>query len=545
MTAADDAHDHPVSDATVELPPPVAYAPQPSLRARPGAGRLRHRADRTTPRRPSADAAVALTLTTVTLVFLAWNITGFPSASDDEGTYLAQAWAVRHGLGLTHYTYWYDHPPLGWLQLAGLSWIPAALMPDALTVAGGRLAMIPVAGCSLLLVYVFCRRLGFARWTAGLALLGYGLSPISLTLLRQIYLDNFAVMWMLAAFVLALSARKHLWHHLAAGLAVAVALLCKETVAVVAPAVAVALWQHTAHTSVRPRAFGAFISSLVLAGSVYPLYAAAKGQLIPGTGHVSLIGAWQFQLRDRPGSGSIFTPGTGSNLLLHAWMHDDSVLLVGGFTATVVAVGMRRLRAPAIAAGLLVLVALRPGGYLPGMYVIQALPFFAIVLAGAVEIGVAWALTAPLRRVRWLRWSVLVVTALIAATYVLPRWYAGDRRALTTDDNAGYRAAATWLRADAPDRGDTVVVDDVLWLDLVNAGYRRDRVIWFYKLDLDPQVAARLAHGWRDVDYLVSTPAVRQGSNALPTIATLLRNSAVVSTFGVGDDRIEIRRVNR
>jgi hypothetical protein len=70
-------------------------------------------------------------------------------------------------------------------------------------------------------------------------------------------------------------------------------------------------------------------------------------------------------------------------------------------------------------------------------------------------------------------------------------------------------------------------------------------VIWFYKLDLDPEVAARLAHGWRDVDYLVSTPAVRQGSNALPTIATLLRNSAVVSTFGVGDDRIEIRRVNK
>jgi hypothetical protein len=226
-------------------------------------------------------------------------------------------------------------------------------------------------------------------------------------------------------------------------------------------------------------------------------------------------------------------------------MHDDTVLLVGGFTATLFAMGVRKLRAPAIAAGLLAIIALRPSGYLPAMYVIQALPFFAIVLAGAVEICVTWALTAPLRHLRWLRWSVLVVTVLIAATHLLPRWYAGDRRALTTDDNARYRAAATWLRADAPDHGDTVIVDDVLWLDLVNAGYRRDRVIWFYKLDLDPEVAARLAHGWRDVDYLVSTPAVRQGSNALPTIATLLHNSAVVRTFGVGDDRIEIRRVDK
>ncbi len=85
----------------------------------------------------------------VILVVNAWNITGYPGLSDDEGTYLAQAWAVRNGSGLAHYTYWYDHPPFGWIQLAGLSWLPPMLLPDALAVAAGRLAMLPVFAVTL------------------------------------------------------------------------------------------------------------------------------------------------------------------------------------------------------------------------------------------------------------------------------------------------------------------------------------------------------------------------------------------------------------
>jgi hypothetical protein len=202
------------------------------------------RVERPKARRKRADLCLAGGLTGVVLFFLSWNITGFPSASDDEGTYLAQAWAVQHGVGLAHYTYWYDHPPLAWIQLAGLSWIPALLAPDALAVAGGRVAMLPVVAASLLLVYLVCRRLGLARWTAALALLLYGLSPLSLTMDRQIYLDSFAVAWMLGALALALSPRKHLWHYAAAGGATAMAVLSKETMLIAVPAVLVAMWQY-------------------------------------------------------------------------------------------------------------------------------------------------------------------------------------------------------------------------------------------------------------------------------------------------------------
>src|SRR5688572_685097 len=161
------------------------------------------------PKRGSrTDLYLAGGLAALVLFFLAWNITGFPAATDDEGTYLAQAWAVQQGEGLAHYTYWYDHPPLAWIQLAGLAWLPAAVAPDLIAVAAGRIAMLPVVTASLLLVYVISRRLNFSRWAAALALLTFGLSPLAITMNRQIYLDSFAVAWMLGALALALSPRK-------------------------------------------------------------------------------------------------------------------------------------------------------------------------------------------------------------------------------------------------------------------------------------------------------------------------------------------------
>lgn len=484
---------------------------------------------------------------TLVLTVQAWNITGFPTASDDEGTYLAQAWAVRHGVGLAHYTYWYDHPPLGWIQLAGLSWLPEWLLPGSLAVGAGRLAMLPITAVTMVLVYVLCRRLGVARWAAALAVAVAGLSPLAVTMQRQLYLDSFAVMWMLAAFVLARSPRRHLWHFMGAGAAAGVSVLSKETMLLVVPAVVVALWQATATTAVRAYALASFTSGLVLVGAFYPLYALLQGELAPGADHVSLISALRFQLQQRPGSGWIFSDGTGSNALLHSWLFYDPVILIGGLLATVVALAVRRLRAPAVAAALLSLMAMRPGGYLPAMFVIGVLPFFAIVIAGVVEL----AATAILRHGppsvgARPRLAVLAALTTLAVAIVGPQWYVGDRRAMVSADNAGYAQAAGWMRSQLPDRANTtVVVDDVLWLDLVGAGYTPDHVIWFYKLDLDPAVAKRLPAGWRDVDYLVSTPALRQDPNSLPTVRTLMSHSTTVASFGDGDGRIEIRRITK
>jgi hypothetical protein len=352
--------------------------------------------------------------------------------------------------------------------------------------------------------------------------------------------------------------------------------LSKETMLLAVPGVIVALWQGSDPTT-RTFSLAAFFSGLTLVGVMYPLFAVLKGELIPGPGHVSLVGAMLFQVHNRAGSGSIFTSGSGANALLHSWLYYDVVLVAGGAASVAVGLLSRRLRAPALAGLAFVVVAMRPGGYLPAMYVIQALPFFALALAGIVATVGHWILLhgpdvrlrvprfrfaagiiatvgrriRPRRpdlrvRVRPFRLAIAVAVSGLALGLVVPRWVDGDRRALTVDDNRDVAAAGAWLRANVPDpQHARVVVDDALWLDMVRHGFAPGLgAVWFYKLDLDPAVQRELPGGWRDVDYLVSTPIVRQDSNTLPTVADLLSHSRTVATFGDGPGRIEIRKVN-
>ncbi|MEV5505031.1 phospholipid carrier-dependent glycosyltransferase [Streptomyces orinoci] len=552
-----------------------------------------------------------------------WNITGFPALSDDEGTYLAQAWAVQQDKGLAHYTYWYDHPPLGWLQLAVVTWLPSVLAPATLSVAPMRPAMLLVTAVSAVLLFALARRLGLPRWAAALAMALFGLSPLAVVLQREIFLDNIAVLWMLLAFFLAASPRRHLWHHFGAGLAAAVSVLSKETMLVVLPALLVTMWRHS-HRDTRKFAVTGAVTACGLIGLTYPLYALLNNELFPGPGHVSLIDGIKYQL-NRAGSGFILDPHSGAHAALHSWLYYDTVLPLGGPAATVLllasarwSVTGRALAGPALAAAILALVALRPSGYLPAMYIIQALPFLALSLAGvaasvthavlrgrlpmrrparrlavpgapspqrpvgrllgrasgdaqavagAVPGGVLAGTTGTSPRAAGLARTGLqpvrrggtrnaparrtVVAALAAgcALLVVPRWYHGDRIALTADANSPYRQAASWLgdtaRVPRPART-RVLADDAIWLDLVHSGYRPGTgVIWFYKADLDPAVGSTLPHGWRDLDYVVASPTVRRDAATLPLVRAALRNSRAVAVFGAGVDRIEIRRVNR
>ncbi|MFD8421881.1 ArnT family glycosyltransferase [Streptomyces sp. NPDC059668] len=502
-----------------------------------------------------ADLALCGALLLAIIAVQGWNITDYPTLSDDEGTYLAQAWAVQQGKGLAHYTYWYDHPPLGWIQMAALTWIPAHLSPSLMTVGPMRVTMLAVGAASAVLLYVLARRLSLPRWAAGLAMVLFGLSPLSVVLQREIFLDNIAVMWTLLAFCLAASPSRHLWHHFGAGIAAAAAVLTKESMLVILPALLVTMWRH-GHRDTRKFALTGAVTACALIGLAYPLFALLKGELLPGAGHVSLWDGITYQM-SRPGSGFILHPGSGSYGVLHSWLYYDRVLPLGGLAGALLllvtwrwSVTARALAGPALTVAILALVALRPGGYLPAMYVIQALPFLALVLAGST----ASVLHAVLRRRRdtaekpaltWGRWATATALVAVAAGFVLPRWYDGDRTAVTTDANAPYRAAASWLRTEVPDPASTrVLVDDALWLDLVHDGYRPGLgVIWFYKADLDPAVTRTMPGGWRDVDYVVASPTVRRDAVDLPNVRAAIEHSTPVATFGTGEDRIEIRRI--
>ena len=503
-------------------------------------------------RRP--DLSIALGLVALIVVVQGVNIANFPTVSDDEGTYLAQAWAIQHGRGLAHYSYWYDHPPLGWIQIAALSWIPALFDHGSMVVMHARVIMLPVTAVSAALVYALCRRLGMVRWASALGVVVFGLSPLSVTMQREIYLDNFAVVWMLAAFVLALSPRRHLWHHVAAGFCVALSILSKETMLVVAPAVLWAVWQGSDRAT-RKFSLTGFLSAAGLIILQYPLYAVLKGELFAGPGHNSLFGAISYQL-GRKGGGSIFRKGSVSNLTLHWWLVRDPVLMYAGSVAVFCALAVRRLRPVALAGVILVAVGARPNGYLPAMYVIQAIPFFAVCLAGLIDEAMRVLMLdrtqALLRRywrweVPWRRLDTAALSAVVVVGLIAPVWRTGDATADTAFSNDQYAQASAWIREHVPDRAHTrIVVDDAMWPDLADQGFQPGLgVIWFYKVDLDPAVMRTLPGGWKDIDYVVSTSVIRQDPNGLPTVRQAIDHATAVATFGDGDQRIDILKVDK
>src|SRR3984957_3051596 len=136
------------------------------------------------------------------LVATAWNLQGWPGRVDeDEGTYVAEAWAIIYEHHLAPYTYWYDHPPLGWGQLAAYIWLTDGFARYSSSVEIGREFMLVVTGASSVLVYLLCRRLGFRPAIAGITVALFGLCPLAVYYHRLVSLDNIRTLLPLGALV--------------------------------------------------------------------------------------------------------------------------------------------------------------------------------------------------------------------------------------------------------------------------------------------------------------------------------------------------------
>jgi len=510
-----------------------------------------------------------------------WGMASSPGPSDDEGTYMAQAWAVQRTGQLAHYTYWYDHPPLGWLVIAGWTWVTGAFERSAGAVAAGRELMLLVQLASCALLYALGRRIGLHRLAAAVAVLLFALSPLGLSYHRMVLLDNLAMAWALAALVLVSSPNSKLWAFAGGGACFAAALMTKETTLLLLPAVVVQLWSRCDRRT-RRFCLTAFASSLVLTAVAYPLAALLKGELLPGGDHVSLLEALRFQLFTRPSSGSIFDATQPAHRTVSGWLDLDPWLLGAGLVALLPSLWIPKLRPMTLALAIPALMVMRDG-YLPGPLVIGLLPFAALLVAGlgdalwfraprtspqghpALEARRRAVLSLPQapeahhpppRSARSLagltvRRATVLVALVLAGIFVAPQWARGDRSLMTTAPGAPVDQATGWIDRNVS-HDSRLLVDDTMWVDLVERGFNRDLgVVWFYKLDfsanLDPSVAERLPDGWRHFDYVVSTPVMQAGLTDLPRgldeVRQALANSETVAVFGGGRERVEVRRV--
>lgn len=465
-----------------------------------------------------------------------WRVGAAPRWSDDEGTYVAQAWAVETRGDLSHYPYWYDHPPLGWMTISAWTWLTAGFERTA-AVAAGREAAVIAYLVSAVLIFAIARRIGLSQAFAAVAVLLFSLSPLAFDNHRMVWLDNFAVPWFLAALLVALGPVT--WRRAAgAGALMGLAVLTKLTVVLLLPALVVALWMAGG----RWRALAAFAGPLVLVVALWPIYALAQGELTADG--LSLVEGLRYQLLDRPGSGSVLDPASEANDRVGQWLTLDLWLPIAGVLALPVALARRNLRPIGVGLAVMLVVLLRTG-YLPAPYVVAMLPLIVLAAAGALAAVADSSPTGPIadrlrRRGVDPRTAALAVLAIVAVV-IVPSWLVTDLRTVNADASAAQRAGTEWVTANVP-RDAALLVDDTAWVDLVEAGFAPERVIWFYKLDLDPAVAARFPAGHRDLSYVISSPEMRS-QTWLPTTQAALAESQPAAGFGDGGDRIEVRAI--
>jgi len=492
--------------------------------------------------RHKLDVAIMTLLVAVSGTVSAVNMTGYPQRFEDEGTYVSQAWAVKEQGTLAHYTYWYDHPPAGWIQLAGWFAGTDAIGRYGSAITAGREFMLVIHLATIVLLYALARRLKIGALAAGLGTLAFALSPLAVEFSRYVLLDNIALPWLLGAFVLALSPRRSLKAAVGSALCMAIAILSKETMLALLPVLLYALWRNGDKRN-RRYVLTAFGVVFLMVSGFYVLYAVLKNELFPGPGHVSLLGSFIWQLSGRQGSGSIFDASSGTRGLIGYWLNIDFWLLLAGLLSLPAALYYKHLR-PAGLALLIGLLLLLRSGYLPYPYVVALLPFAALSLAGMLDTLIVRPLARGSVLTRSLAGTLALILLIVSAIFVAPNWQPKLYALTHIDQDTSSRQAVDWINHNIP-RDKRVVVESALWTDLQDKGFNQPDPVWLYKTETDPEVTKQIG-GWQGIDYVVlNGPTVggKDFDKTFPTVNAAMQHGSLIAEFGRDNQKILVYKV--
>jgi hypothetical protein len=353
--------------------------------------------------------------------------------------------------------------------------------------------------------------------------------------------------WLLAAFVLALSPRRSLLAAVGSAVCMAFAILSKETFLALLPVLIYALWRSGDPRN-RRYTLTAFGVVFMMISATYVLYAVLKNELLPGQGHVSLIGTFIWQIFGRAGTGSIFQEGTQAHGLVGYWLVRDFWLLAFGLVSLIPALIYKNLRPVGLALLIGLLLTLREG-YLPYPHIITLLPFAALCFAGLLDKLVF----KPLTHNKFVHGhfgrqvaacAVVAVVAVTSAVFVAPMWQSRIQALTQADIDSSSRQAVDWISDNVP-RSSRLVVESALWSDLEGSGFTQPNPVWLYKTETDPAVTSSLG-GWQGIDYIILNGPTIGGNgfnDTFPTVSEAMKNSEIVTEFGTGREKILVFKV--
>jgi 4-amino-4-deoxy-L-arabinose transferase-like glycosyltransferase len=476
------------------------------------------RRTRTLPVPPWLEVLVVLLLLAGSVAVHAYHLFVYPAYTADEGTYMQNAWAVTQGR-LSLYPYGYGHPPAGWIQLA--LWLRLS-GPFTFGEAqnGGRLLMLVYAAACVPLVYLIARRLGGSQSAALLGMAVFAFSPLSVSLQREVLLDNIATFWLLVALALIVSSRSRLLFLSGAALALGLAILSKEVIAVCLPALVYAVWLHTTPFQ-RKFALVTFLYGTLALVSTFALLALLKGEFFPFSWnlpwdrqpHLSLLDTYIGQVQRGQSQGSLLESW-------HEWWQTDALLLLAGVAATALNLLSGWRRREHLLAGLLAVsywALLARGGVVYPFYLLPLIPLLALNIALALHALLGW-----LSRLIQLK-PARAVLLLLLLSLLLPYDAIGALRQASASPALVQQQALTWIGSHLP-RTAYIVISPDLYLDLrlpggtgVGSGQPFLRAEVYWEVASDPAVRDQVLHDdWNSIDYLVVNDQMRSdlASNA-------------------------------
>jgi hypothetical protein len=469
------------------------------------------------------------------------NLATAPAPASGEGALVAAGWSIVHLGSAGDATFSSAEPSLAPVHLGGWIWATGALGRASSAIAAGREAMLAAHIVSIPLVWVLARRSGLARWAAGGAALVFAVSPLAVALYRPVSGAGLAVPWMLAALVLAGARRPRTLTGAAAGLCLAVAVLTEPAVVVVAPAAGWLLWRSSPSTRRRRRrllagtiAFGVtWLAVTVLVTSGSPDPSASLGLL----DRIRLAAGDASSAMETVADG--FDGRSVAGLIGLDRIGAGACLLAAAVVPPVVP-RFRPIGCAFWACAALVLASGEPSWTI----VVAMVPLGAVLLAAGAQLVWVWHLESRMEPGREAHASTAVsrldaavplvlAVAAVALVLAVPDWVSTHRDVAAADAAAPLASACVWV-VDNLHEGDRVIVDDAIWVDLVENG-------------LAPQVLAGYGAvgpgpDWRSYRYIVSTPALREAGGT-PEVAKAVDSSEEIASVGEGDARVEVRRI--
>ena len=522
------------------------------LRARPGL-----------PAAPIARRAVnarfwiaSCVLVAVVVISHGFNMLHYPYLQVDEGTYFSQAWAVFHLGRLSPYTYFYDHTPLGWIQIA----LWQLLTGDhrfGYALASGRILMLLFQLGSALLVLTIGRRSSGKVWVGLLAAVIFSLSTYGISYHRRILLDNIATFWLLVSIYLLVGpvTLRRVW---LSGIAIGVAVLSKEIALAAVPALVVLVARQSPRSS-RLFAVSGWLALSLSICSTYVLMALLKGEFFPaGTilgghhPHVSLLCSLQWQ-SSRGTDGGLFDRSSQFWISAASWAHAEPLLVIGGTAAATVAiVAFRRHRFISMLGWTVVSLwlFLGRGGVVLDFYLIPLLPLLALSLALVVNEIVAHVRRRTPLKVAGQIAAGVIGLAIVGCGVLLVIGYERSDNGLWTRHPVNAQVQAVkWVERHLPPSS-RMLIDDYMWNDLHSppSGEPEFRDAQYYwTVGEDPKLRRQgFGDDWRKVDYVISTPQLIADTRqqGFPVVAPALEHSVAIAGFDSGGWRVEVRRVD-